>query len=260
MKEKGYKEVYLDYRGHPFAITIEAYEQIHAIIQAHLICRFCRQGYSETNPMVAENVCLVCFLKYRESPPRDLTFEGEVISEYGKRYGYITHKFLDRKGYVYLMHTTRLINDSLNADICETLVHYGFRVPTTYTLKGGSVVDLVESAWSRIYGDFQKSPVVIATYHESYDNHIDTLFLLYRDRDPVEFSRRKKQHRMWYEEAKAELEATYTPHIGYVVSSGQDGEDRTSYQLYDYHMYPGIISRAVAEYNQTHQKQASTLL
>jgi len=60
-----YKQVYLESTSHHLAVTQQAYEQISAIIKAHLICTYCNQGYSQANPQVAENVCLGCFTKHR---------------------------------------------------------------------------------------------------------------------------------------------------------------------------------------------------
>ena len=253
MNPKDYVEIYLEYRGHPHAITQEAYEQIRAIIKAHLICTYCCNGYTDTNPQVAENVCLGCFQKHRREAPRDLTFVGEVVSEYAERYGYNVFKLMDSKGYVYITNSHRKLNDSLDPDIRPTLLHYGYHVPEHYTLKG-TEVDLNTNCWRSIYGDFKTSPVVLATYHENYGDRLDAVFLLYRDREPVEFTRRKKQHRTWYEEAKAELEATYRPNQGYIVGTNSDGRPWTVYQLSDHHFYPGIVARARQEYG-----KASTL-
>ena len=254
MKPKGYEEIYLESRGHPHAITLEAYEQIIAIIKAHLICVYCRKGYTQENPQVAENVCLGCFQKHRTNSPTNLTFVGEVPSEFAERYGYKIFKFMNAQGFVYITNSHRKLNDSLEWDIHATLLHYGFSVPEHYTTKGGKEVDLNTYSWSALYGDFQTSPVVLATYHETYGDHIDAVFLLYRDRLPLELNKRKNPTRQWYLESKAELEATYKPNQGYIVGTGAGGENSTVYQLYDHHMYPGIVARARHEYTQTHKE------
>ncbi len=257
MNPKGYKEVYLDYHGHPYAITPQAYEQIVAIIKAHLICAYCFRGYTQENPQVSENVCLGCFKKHRTNSPTKLIFVEEVPSEYAERYGYKVYKFVDGQGYAYITDSHNKLNDTLERDIQATLLHYGYHVPERYTLKSGKDVALSSSSWRAIYGDFKTSPVVLATYHEYYGDQLATAFLLYRDRDPLEFSKTRNPVRQWYREAKAAIEATYTPHQGYIVSSGADGEDRTAYQLYDSHLYPGIVARANADY-EAQQKGAST--
>src|SRR5438105_10865027 len=154
MNPKGYQEIYLDYHGHPQAITPQAYEQIVAIIKAHLICVYCCNGYSQENPQVAENVCLGCFLKARTNSPTDLTFVGEVPSEYAERYGYQVYTFMDGQGYVYLTNSQNKLNDRLDRDIRQTLLHYGYSVPERYTLKGGREVDLNAHSWLSIIGDF----------------------------------------------------------------------------------------------------------
>lgn len=247
---EGYKEIYLEYRSRPYIVTPQAYEQVKAIIQASLICKFCLRAYSEANPQVAENVCLGCFLLHRDVPPRDLTFVGEATSEYAIRSGYKTYKFLDSQGYVYLIHSTNPITDPLNRDIAATLRHYGYTPPEKYTLKGGTEVDLETGSWRTMYGDFKTIPVLLVTYKEYYGNHLEAEFMLYRDGTSVEFTKRKNPMRQWYNEAKAEIEATYKPNQGYIVSTGLDGEDRTSYRLYDSHMYPGIVARACLAYEQ----------
>src|SRR6266487_4331511 len=77
MRGDYYKEIYLESTGHPLAITPQAYEQIVALAQAHRICTYCHQGYTDTNPQVAENVCLGCFQKRRTNSPTNLIFVGE---------------------------------------------------------------------------------------------------------------------------------------------------------------------------------------
>ena len=256
MKGDRYKEVYLDYHdNHPQAITPQAYEQIVAIIKAHLICKHCLNGYTPDNPQVEENVCLACFTKYRTNSPTNLIFVSEVPSEYAERYGYKAYKFVDPQGYVYITNSHHKLNDSLERDIRATLLHYGYHMPEHYTLKGGKEVDLNSYSWRSIYGGFTTSPVVVAVYHEYYGDHIDAVFLLYRDRDPLELSKRKNPTRQWYLESKAAIEATYTPHQGYIVGTGQDGEDRTAYQLYDHHFYLGIVARACSAYEQSKKEQ-----
>ena len=243
-----YKEIYLESTSHPLAITPQAYEQIVAIAQAHRLCTFCLKGFTQENPCVSENVCLGCFLQRRTNQPTNLIFVSDVPSEYAARYGYQVFKFVDPQGFVYLTNSHNRLNDTLERDIRATLVHYGYRVPERYTLKGGKEVDLTTYSWRSIYGDFQTSPVVMATYRENYGDHLDTAFLLYRDREPVEFTRRKNPMRQWYNEAKAEIEATFKPHQGYTVGKYADGETITVYQLYDHHLYPGIVARARQAY------------
>jgi hypothetical protein len=254
MRGDHYKEIYLETTSHALAITPQAYEQIVAIAQAHRICTYCFEGYTQENPQVAENVCLRCFLKRRTNTPTNLIFVGQVPSEYAQRYGYQVYKFVDPHGYVYITHSHNKLNDKIEQDIRATLMHYGFRVPERYTLKSGTEVDLNTYSWHSIYGDFQTSPVVIATYHEYYGDHIDAAFVLYHDRDPLEFSKRKNPTRQWYLETKAELVATYKPQQGYIVGTGLDGGDRTAYQLYDHHFYPGIVARARSAYEQENKQ------
>ena len=249
-----YKEIYLESTSHILAITPQAYDQIEAIVKASLICTFCLKGYTQENPQVAENVCLGCFLKRRTNSPTNLIFVSEVPSAYAEQYGYKVYKFVDSKGYVYITNSHHKLNDSLERDIRATLLHYGYHMPEHYTLKGGKEVDLNTYSWRAIYGDFTTSPVVIATYHEYYGDHIDTAFLLYRDREPLEFSKTRNPVRQWYREAKAAIDATYAPHQGYIVGTGADGEDRTAYQLYDHHFYPGIVALARSAYEQSLHK------
>jgi hypothetical protein len=251
LRGDNYKEVYLESTSHPLAITPKAFDQIAAIVKAHLICTFCYKRHMPDNPQVAENVCLGCFKKHRTNRPTDLIFVEEVPSEYAERYGYKVYKFVDPEGYVYITNSHNKLNDRLERDIQATLLHYGYQIPERYTTKSGKEVELTSFSWQSIYGDFHTSPVVIATYHEYYGDHIETAFLLYKDRDPVEFSKTKNPVRQWYREAKAEIEATYQPHRGYIVSSGENGERETAYQLYDSHVYPGIVARACSAYEQS---------
>lgn len=250
---KGFKEIYLDYRSHPYTVTVEAYEQIKAIIEGSLICSMCSKSYTQENPMIAVNVCLSCFLQDKRAYnqlPDGFRLVSEVPTDDPHR-DYKTYKFVDRKGYVYLLHTTRTLRDNLETDISQTLTHYGYRLPVTYTLKDGRTVEL-QDAWRRMYGDFTKSPVVLVTYQEYYGNHISTTFLLYRDREPLEFSKRKNPVRQWYLDEKAAIEATWQQGVGYIIGRGLDDEDRTAYQLFDSHLYPGIVRRATNAYYREH--------
>ncbi len=250
-----YKEIYLASTNHPLAITPQAYEQIVTTAYAHLICMYCHKRYMQDTPQVAENVCLRCFKKHRTNRPTDLIFVAEVPSEYAERYGYQVFKFVDPEGYVYITNSHNKLNDKLERDIQATLLHYGYTIPEHYTTKSGKEVDLYGYPWHSIYGDFHTSPVVIATYIESYGDHIDTALVLYKDREPVEFSKKRNPIRQWYREAKREIEATYLPHRGYIVSSGRHGEKETAYQLYDSHFYPGIVARACQAYEQQKKEQ-----
>ncbi len=123
-----YKVLYLESTSHPLAITPQAYEQIVAIAQAHLICTYCFKGYMQENPQVAENVCLHCFLQHRTNTPTNLLFVSEVPSEYAERYGYKVYKFVDPQGYMYITNSHNTLNDTLQRDIRATLLHYGYRV------------------------------------------------------------------------------------------------------------------------------------
>ena len=90
------KTIYLDDRHHTITISDGAYEQFTQIINAHRVCRRCKQPYTDERPMVTENLCLNCLLRKEENSL--LTFVGVLsVDSYGTNY-----TFLDPKGYIHV--------------------------------------------------------------------------------------------------------------------------------------------------------------
>jgi len=253
-----HKKIWLESgSSRPITITPEAFERIQAIVATERICSLGNHRYTPENPMVAENVCLQCFLQHIDSPARYMSYIGEVTNEHAERSGYKISQFIDRRGYIHLALSWYGFRQTLDCSIPDTLAYHGFLVPTSHE-KNGKVSPLRHDNWRAIYGDFRKkeyteeeNPVVMATYHDRYES-LDLVYLLYRNGTFVEFTNRRGEMRTWYNEVKAAIVATYQERSGYVVGTGQDGEDRTVYTLEDRHLYPGIIRKANEQYRHAH--------
>jgi len=232
----------LEFSSFDLTITDAAYEQIVALVEAHQICSRCEKLFTPENPCVAINTCLGCYLRFHHT--NTLTFLGmHETGKYGTAYAYI-----GPRGYVYLSDTHNSI-DRLEQNNAATLKQRGFHVPASITLREGE--RQLHSSYWYIYGEFTTDAVVFLNYHESYGDRFEAVFLATRHGDTVLFNKRKGDHRRLWLEAKTALEATKDASGMYHI-----GEDRTTYQIEDYHLYR-VASRIASAAHE--QQKASTL-
>jgi len=226
------KTVFLDeYGSYPITISPQAFTQIEELVKANRVCRICAKPYAKDRPMVTRNTCLTCFL-HSEMVRREkqLTFAGE----YGQdQSGDTQYKFIDADGYVFLTdsgsETTKLDRSPY-----YTLLHWGFIVPETIT-RNDKEKQLTGSSWY-IYGDFRHNPVIVCKYHEYYGDHLEVVFLVYKDKLAVEVNKRLKAIQQLFQKARSQIEATRDKQGRYHYGDGY-----TTYHLEESHLYP-IIS------------------
>lgn len=230
------KIVYLDeYHSHPLAISLSAYQQIKALAAEHQVCQRCAASYTKQNPMVVRNACLRCFMQ--SDAVRQVKQLG-FIGESGKdSSGDTLYTFIDPDGYIYLTDSGSEYRN-LDRSIYDTLLHWGFMLPETIT-RNDKEKKLDNSSWY-IYGDFRNNPVIVCTYHEYYGDHLEAVFLIYKDTLAVEVNKRLKAIQQLFKKARAHIEATRDEQGRYHY-----GDDYTTYHIEDSHLYP-IISELLS--------------
>jgi hypothetical protein len=120
------KRIHLDeISSRSISVSDAGYEQVVNLIMACRCCCKCGDTFSEINPVVGVNVCLGCFV----TEHTHLTYVGSLGEP--DEEGYVTYKFLDEEGYVFLSTADR--SESPTRSIAQTLAHWGFAVPEQYT-------------------------------------------------------------------------------------------------------------------------------
>lgn len=245
----GSKHVYIvyvdEYHSHPLAISRNAFEQISAIAAANRVCQVCASPYTKENPMVVRNTCLACFMRSevvrREKP---LTFTGEAGKDSA---GDMQYQFIDADGYLYQVDSGSECTQ-LQRDIYQTLLHWGFRLPETVS-RNGHERSLNDHSWS-IYGDFRTNPVIVCKYHEYYGDHLEAVFLVYKDTLAVEVNKRLKAIQQLFQKARAHIEATRDEQGYYHY-----GDEYTTSHPEESHLYPiisDLVSSELTGGNKTH--------
>ena len=193
------KTIYLDDKYHLITISDEAYEQIAQIINAHRVCRRCKQPYTDERPMVSENVCVTCLLKKGENSL--LTFVGVLSMD---RYG-TNYTFLDPKGYIHVSSTS---SEKVELNEYQTLVHWGFPVISSYT-DGNKEVTLDSWRWS-IHGDVKHNSVLVLE-HVEYSSGTRRAFLSYKGGGCVFFITHPSGGRFCYENKRCYVPGSSQP-------------------------------------------------
>jgi hypothetical protein len=219
------KSVYLDYHGRSWTITDEAFRQIAELIQANCICETCKEGYTEENPQVAQNICLVCFLLREQR--HGITFLDEVGGNF---------RFIDPKGEIRI---SDIDSTESRISIAQTILYHGFPLPQSIMLDG---IAKILSEWSwRIHGAIERSCMVLE-YGSSYGGE-SYWFLAYKNGSFVELNKRKKTHRDLLQRAKNQIEASRDKQGYYHIG------DRSFYGLYDTTIYEVLAEIASIEFD-----------
>jgi len=160
---------------------------------------------------------------------KQLAFAGEFGQDHSRD---TLYKFIDADGYIYLTdsgsETTKLDRSPYS-----TLLHWGFSVPEKIT-RNEKEKQLTSSSWY-IYGDFRNNPVIVCKYHEYYGDHLEVVFLVYKDKLAVEVNKRLKAIQQLFQQARARIEATRDGQGLYHYGDGY-----TTYHLEESHLYPLI--------------------
>ncbi len=202
-----YKDIRLDNRRE-YAVNLDAYAQIVALVLANLVCSRCGMPYSLVNPMVMLNWCLDCYCReYKDG----LTYLGVLRED---KDGDKTHYFIDKRGMIYTSSTTN--KDKPSESITDTLRYYHFQIPKEGEHKGQKV-EFSPYHWY-IHGEVAQDCVLAIewshNYFPEYGKHV---FICYKDGETEPFNKRKGEHRKLYQQAKQQMEASrpgpYGPYI-----------------------------------------------
>lgn len=233
------KTVFLDgYGSYPITISPQAFTRIEELVKANRVCRICARPYAQDRPMVSRNTCLSCFLRSEMAQrEKQLAFAGEFGKDHS---GDTLYKFIDADGYIYLTDSGSETTQ-LDRSPYHTLLHWGFSVPETIT-RNGKEKQLTGSSWL-IYGDFRHNPVIVCKYHEYYGDHLEVVFLVYKDKLAVEVNKRLKVVQLLFQQARAQVEATRDQQGLYHYGDGY-----STYHIEESHLYPiisDLLSRQV---------------
>jgi hypothetical protein len=142
-------------------------------------------------------------------------------------------------GHTYTSKAGPGVNAEASEDRALTLQYWHFPRPSIGTWNG-KTVELSEYGW-HIYGDVRDCDVIIIEKG-------NFLFLVKRNGQSIQLSRRKEMHRRLLSEARAELEATKQPNGKYLF----DGKEHP--WVSDAHVY----ERIVRQINQARQSTQAT--
>jgi hypothetical protein len=226
------KFVYLDTKYDELAISDEAYTLIEALATSNRVCKRCSTAYTEANPLVADNLCLGCFLKMNAHT--HLTFVGKHSESI---YGHSTYSYVDPKGYIHLSYTSSAKCEQSNYD---TITYWGFPVPATVT-RGDKEKILTSSYW-HLYGNFRENQAIVIKYHEYYGDHLVVAFLVFKDGTILELNKRKGEIQKLFKRAREKLVSTKDSKGVYHL-----GEGWTTSMIEDGHLYPVIADLANAD-------------
>jgi len=225
--------VYLDkWHDCPLTISDEGHKLLSDLVAQYLVCEACGQPYSEEIPQVAQNLCLSCLIMRQ----KDLTFVGpNGIDEKGRA----TFTFLDPDGYVYL--STGGYSEKAEKDVFQTITHWQFSLPTTYTTPHGEM-PLHRSEW-KLYGDLPSASVIVAE-HTSYSSpRFTAVFLAYKEGIYRELTKRDGEMKRLVQKARETVEAT----------RGSDGQYHVgkypTREVWDSQVYEVISAMESAVYN-----------
>lgn len=220
------QSIYLSYRGREWTITDEAFEQIAEIVNTSLVCKTCKQEYSEDNMQVAQNCCLSCFLVQEQR--HGITFLDQINGHF---------RFIDPRGEIRL---TDVDSTESRIVITETIRYHGFPVPESIVVNG-ETKSLSQWHW-QIHGEKTRSCVVLQ-HGTSYSGAEIFLFLAYKNGSFVELNKRKRAHRDLLQRARNQIEASKDREGYYRIG------DRRSYGMYESMIYEVAAEIASIEFD-----------
>src|SRR5258708_3013360 len=190
------KNVYLHYKSKEYTVTEEGFLLIKELVKQHQICTTCKRHHTKNNPIVGENICLMCFCV-----KHTLMYVGpwkEIQN------GNMEYKFLDEHGYI---HTSTA--DESNGPYQYTrltIQHWQFALPTHWTI-GEKEIELNQHNWT-IYGDIPKDSVWVLRYMDRHNDGPVFTILSYKGGSWSELNKRSKVNRELFKRAKLGIEAT----------------------------------------------------
>ena len=212
------KRIRLDF-GSEITISDGAFEQISAIVKAHMVCEGCGNSYAQDRPNVALNLCLECFLQ-KNAYQKFRYIKRYAVNERRED----IHWFLDPFNLVYYTNSTSREAQKSNY---YTLLYWGFPVPTTW-MDGDEEKPVNNYHWS-IFGNPKTDAVLVIHNTIDYGSDRSFDFLSYRDGRTLQIDRKRGEGRRLFLAAKKRIEATHDEH-GYHVE-GHTFSSMESYWL-----------------------------
>jgi hypothetical protein len=224
-KRYNYKSVYMGSSYYQITVSPEGYRQIWELVQRLKVCEVCNEYYSEENPNVAGNMCLRCLL----SDHPGLSFMGrlnpEATAEQEENPAFL---FLSKKdGHTYTSKAGPGVQATVSEDQALTLKYWRFPIPTQGRWNG-ETVELSESGWY-IYGDVRTDDLLLIEKG-------NFLFLVQRNGEALQITRRSSKHRFLLDAIRADLEATRRPPYNDYFF---DGEEHP--RVLDLHVYQRFV-------------------
>lgn len=196
------KEIYLTSHGYPTWVSNEGYDQILAILEEEKVCSVCGRHYTDDAPEALRNVCLTCVpIKEHRLGITFLDFSGGI------------YRFICEEGGLY---TAQPGNNDVSQSVYETLLYYGFHLPTAQK-ESGKEFTMDSWSWS-FYGDPRDNPVIVIRHYEIYgSNAHDFHWLAYRDGGTTFLSKRSKWIRELYRKSLEEGQKTHGSSASYYL-------------------------------------------
>ncbi len=222
-------------------VSDTVFEKIYKLATQNRICTLCEKPFDEeTNPMIATNLCLPCFMS--ENSSLNLTpvpFTG--ADEKGTK----VYRFLDSEGYVYIPSSMPASTEA-EESISLTLAYWNLPDVVTVELDGKPVE--LDTADTTIYGDLKTNSVVVVSKRKKA-GRLEVPFLSYKNGTCVYLDKAKGRTRKVWREAESQYLATKDARGRYHY------KERVSRQPFQSDIYCLLSDNESAKYDkeQTHE-------
>jgi len=208
--------VYLDTKYNEYYVDEETYATIGSLVQQHKCCLFDsrnRHPYTADNPCVGRNICLEHLLQKQPHLTRI-----EVVGATSENRS--IYYFVDKQGFVYTSTEDR--SDEAARSLDDTLTYYGFMPPKTITSRGKSVS--FYSYYASLHGDLPTASVIVLSFNHTSEK-VKGLFLLYKNGQPKEFSKKNDIYHQADALVEASKDAQGNYHLGGYAHYGKHESD-----------------------------------
>ena len=180
-------------------IAEQSVDSVLAFIRQHQICQKCRSSVNETGHDLVGRYCLQCVL---EAHP-ELSYLGYDHTDTDNRPVY---RFRSDNGSIFT--STQGLTEAPSEDVALALRETGFTLPETFKpFKATQEEKLFDHYW-KYYGNITNS-VLVLEYHDKYSHGgVYAVFLVYKDGETVEFSKRTTLYKNLMDKATKAAERT----------------------------------------------------